>query len=151
MHEAQEKEEAEKREVTVKKAAAEVAEKKRGIMGRWRAKEISLAEANEAIAALETPPDAPCVTTGPSTTGGGAERDVGPTGDDDEPEIEETAAPAPQVKMRPAPQKLRKTMMGRTDPGMKLTIPPDTGKEGPKKVRKPIAVMSVSGRPKVST
>ena len=120
-------------------------------MGRWRAKEISLAKANEAIAALETPLDAPRVTTGPSTTVGGAERDVGPTGDDDEPKIKEMAAPAPQVKTRPAPQKLRKMMMGGTDPGMKLTIPPDTGKEGPKKVRKPIVVMSVSGRPKVST
>ena len=78
MHEVQEKEEAEKREVAVKKVAAEVAEKKRGIMGRWRAKEISLAEANEAIAALETPPDVLRVTTGPSMTGGGAEREWAP-------------------------------------------------------------------------
>ena len=151
MFEVQEKEEAEKREVAVKKVVAEVAEKKRGIMGRWRAKEISLAKANEAIAALETPLDAPRMTTGPSMTGGGMERDVGPTGDDDKPEIEETAVPAPQVKTRPAPQKLRKTMMGGTDPGMKSMIPPDAGKEGSKKVRKPIAVMSISGRPKVST
>ena len=151
MHEAQEKEEVEKREAALKKVAAEVAEKKWGIMGRWRAKEISLVEANEAITALETPLDAPCITTGPSTTGGGAERDVGSTGNDDEPEIEETTVPAPQAKARPAPQKLRKMMMGRTDPGMRSMIPPDAGKEGLKKVQKPIAVMSISGRPKVST
>ena len=134
MREAQEKEEAEKREAALKKAVAEVAEKKWGIMGRWRAKEISLVEVNEAIAVLETLLDALRVTTGPSMTGEGAERDVGSTGDDDEPEIEEMVVPAPQAKVRPAPQKLCKMMMGGTDLGMKSTIPPDAGKEGSKKV-----------------
>ena len=95
MHEAQEKKEVDEREATIQKVVVEVVEKKWGIMGRWRAKEISLAKANEAIAAFETPLDAPCITTGSSMTGGGMERDMGPSSNEDEAETEETVVPVP--------------------------------------------------------
>ena len=96
-HEAQEKKEVEEREAAVQKAAAEVTEKKQEIMRKWKAGEIIIDEANEAVAALEPSAKAVQSDEGIQMENRAVQQNADTLREDKIDEIEEIEGPANQL------------------------------------------------------